>query len=102
MCLAQGHNTVALVRLEPAASQSRVKHSTTEPLRSDFSDEFPIHINTIIMGLLIVYFKGSEVEFSKLLCIIVPKDCFNLCLFVLILYVPVNNFSVMSQRVLLS
>ena len=34
MCLAQGHNAVTPVRLEPAASRSRVKHSTTEPLRS--------------------------------------------------------------------
>ena len=34
MCLAQGHNTVTPVRLEPAAPRSRVKHSTTEPLRS--------------------------------------------------------------------
>ena len=34
MCLAQGHNAVTLVRLKPAVSQSRVKHSTTEPLRS--------------------------------------------------------------------
>ena len=29
MCLAQGHNTVTLVRLEPGAPRSRVKHSTT-------------------------------------------------------------------------
>ena len=29
--LAQGHNAVTLVRLEPAALWSRVKHSTTEP-----------------------------------------------------------------------
>ena len=28
MCLAQGYNAVTLVRLEPAASWSRVKHST--------------------------------------------------------------------------
>ena len=34
MCLAQGHNAVTPVRLEPAAPLSRVKHSTTEPLRS--------------------------------------------------------------------
>ena len=34
MCLAQGLNTVKPVRLEPAAHQSRVNHSTTEPLRS--------------------------------------------------------------------
>ena len=31
MCLAQGHKAVTVVRLEPAALQSRVKHSTTEP-----------------------------------------------------------------------
>ena len=34
MCLAQGHNTVTAVRLEPVAPLSRVKHSTTEPLCS--------------------------------------------------------------------
>ena len=31
MCLAQGHNAVTPVRLEPATSRSRDKHSTTEP-----------------------------------------------------------------------
>ena len=30
--LAQGHNAVTPVRLEPVAPPSRVKHSTTEPL----------------------------------------------------------------------
>ena len=34
MCLAQEHNAVTPVRLEPAAPQSPVKHSTTEPQRS--------------------------------------------------------------------
>ena len=34
MCLAQGHNALTSARLEPAASRSRVKHSTTEPLSS--------------------------------------------------------------------
>ena len=34
MGLAQGHNAVTPMRLEPAALGSRVKHSTTEPLRS--------------------------------------------------------------------
>ena len=37
MCLAQGHNTVTLVRVEPAAPLSRVKHSTTGPLCFLFS-----------------------------------------------------------------
>ena len=34
MCLAKGHNAVTLVRLKPATPRSRVKHSTTGPLRS--------------------------------------------------------------------
>ena len=34
MWLAQGHNSLMLVWLEPATPWSRVKHSTTEPLRS--------------------------------------------------------------------
>ena len=42
MCLAQGHNPVMLVRLEPGALHSPVKHSTTEPPRSQeiFLDYF--------------------------------------------------------------
>ena len=35
MRLAQGHNTMTPVRLEAAATRYRVKHSTTEPLRSE-------------------------------------------------------------------
>ena len=34
MCLAQGPQGSDALRLEPAALRSRVKHSTTEPLRS--------------------------------------------------------------------
>ena len=34
LSLAQGHNAVMPVKLEPTALRSRVKHSTTEPLRS--------------------------------------------------------------------
>ena len=30
----KGHNAMTLVRLEPVAIQSQVKHSTTKPLRS--------------------------------------------------------------------
>ena len=33
-CSTSGHNAVTPMRLEPAALRSRVKHSTTEPLRS--------------------------------------------------------------------
>ena len=41
--------------------------------------DFPIHIVTTSMGLRIVYFKGSPVEFSKL-CVSVTEGCFNLFL----------------------
>ena len=34
LCYAQGHNAVTPVRLKPTTTRSRVKNSTTEPLRS--------------------------------------------------------------------
>ena len=37
MCLAQGHNAVTLVKLEPVTPPSWVKLSTTEPLLSRYS-----------------------------------------------------------------
>ena len=40
--------------------------------------DFPTHIDTLSMGLSIVHFKETQVEFSKLWCISVPEDCFNL------------------------
>ena len=47
MCLAQGPQpSDAGYRLEPATSRSRVKHSTTEPLRSlNILCEFNLSIN---------------------------------------------------------
>ena len=45
MCLAQGHNSVTPVRLKPLALRSRVKHSTTEPLRSLCSILTTVNIN---------------------------------------------------------
>ena len=41
MCLAQGHNAVMPMSLEAAAPQSRVKHSTTEPLHQQITEEDP-------------------------------------------------------------
>ena len=38
--------------------------------------DFSIQINTIRMGLSIIYFKGSQVERSK--CTSVPEDCIYL------------------------
>ena len=34
MCLAQGHNTMTMVTLEPPTPQSQVKNSTTKSLHS--------------------------------------------------------------------
>ena len=49
--LAQGHNTVTSVRLEPDAPRSRVGHSTTEPLHYPFfifCDTFTVYIKFIV------------------------------------------------------
>ena len=43
MCLAPGHNAVMPVRFEPATPRYRVKHSTTEPLRSRNKTVEPRH-----------------------------------------------------------
>ena len=43
MCLAQGHNAVTPVRLEPAAPRFRVKHSTTEQLRPSLFTYVPLN-----------------------------------------------------------
>ena len=51
------HNAVMPVRLEPAAPRSRVKHSTTEPLRSQFKHVFWVLKRTASMRL--------SVEFTK-------------------------------------
>ena len=69
MCLAQGHNTVTRVRLEPAAPWSRVKHSTTEPLCSPLTllkpMKFAIKFNTVTSGWSIVYIEGLQVMIKK-------------------------------------
>ena len=44
MCLAQGHNAVTLIRLKPAALRFQVKHSATEPLLSQNSDQAGQHV----------------------------------------------------------
>ena len=54
MCLAQGHNAVMLVRLEPVTLRSRVKYSTNEPLHSL---SHTCNIDTISMEMSILYFN---------------------------------------------
>ena len=69
MCLAQGRNAVTLVRLEPASLQSQVKHSTTEPLRSQrfISSSIPLLCRS--QCLLLIFFLT--------LCMLGSFSCFN-------------------------
>ena len=64
MCLAQGHNAVTPVRLEPAALRSRVKHSTTEPLRSHSI------ISTLFAYGNIVRYDTALVDLTSYFCVL--------------------------------
>ena len=56
MGLLKDHNAVTLVRLEPAASRSQVKHSTTEPLS---------HCARLCNCMNIYYAKGVNGHFLQ-------------------------------------
>ena len=58
MCLAQELNAVTPVRLEPATPQSRVKHSTTEPLR--FPNCFFMNSLVFVLNMLKVRAVGRR------------------------------------------
>ena len=51
MCLAQGHKAVMLVRLEPAAPQSQVTHSTL----SDCAPYYVGYVCHVGYGCLLVF-----------------------------------------------
>ena len=61
--LLKGHNAVTQVRLEPAAPQSRVKHSTTEPLRSHI---FPLILIRLAWGLKQIPTKNESIYQTKI------------------------------------
>ena len=66
--LLKDHNAVTPVWLEPAAPQSRVKHSTTEPLHSLYTficDWCLYHISVSFMLLL----KGINSQYYTVLCL---------------------------------
>ena len=69
MRLAQEHNTVTLVRFEPTAPQSRIKHSTTEPLCSLFFSTMTFNKtkSLFITGFIYntVLFYGPQTEHYK-------------------------------------
>ena len=74
MCLAQRHNAVMPVRLEPTALRSRVKHSTTEPLRSlhmdpdehTFESKIVIVFLSSTLNICLGCSKGGDVSFEYL------------------------------------
>ena len=65
MGLAQRHNTVTPVRLEPAALRSRVKHSTTEPLRSTYIHTWATpQGRAFLPKVLLLYLKKCKDDFN--------------------------------------
>ena len=69
MCLAQRHSTVMPVRLEPAALWSRIKHSTTEPLRSHKYFGYLLYDILFLLELWVLVYKrlghASQIPLSK-------------------------------------
>ena len=74
MCLAQGHNAEKLVRLEPAAPLSRVKHSTTEQLRSRQPDLDPDCLALYLMVFLIFFILKKSADDKKVCKFQAGKD----------------------------
>ena len=68
------HSTVTPVRLEPAALRSRVKHSTTEPLRSPYCVVVVVFflsvMSTVNINFHIVLFRPSVIHWFSWLNII--------------------------------
>ena len=60
MCLAQGHNAVTTVSLEPVAPRSRVKHSATEPLQQQITED----PNLKLWNTTDIFIKMSIMEFN--------------------------------------
>ena len=67
MFLAQEHNAVTLVMLEPATPQSRDKHSTTKPLHRVLTVKLFLHPTLIEQGLysMCAYKMDDNIFFKK-------------------------------------
>ena len=71
MCLAQGLNAVPPVRLEPATLRSRVKHPTTEQLRSLPDRSVFLVGRQCSMGYIVVFKKN---QYSPCVILLLGKD----------------------------
>ena len=83
MCLAQGHNAVTLVSLEPTAPPSGVKHSTTEPPKVQDAlllwvvfFAFGLGLKFVTLVALSRFTTGASI-FHLTLCLVSITD--NLC-----------------------
>ena len=73
--LLKDHNAVTLVRLEPAAPRSWVKHSTNEPLHSHYNDlldwlwqwSYKQHLTTVNQQTIIPFFNTDKHTHTKIL-----------------------------------
>ena len=63
MCLAQGPQAVTPVRLVSAALRSRVKHSTTEPLRSQLLLEL---MNQVLQNFIVSNWAEDSISANRL------------------------------------
>ena len=81
--LAQGHNTMTLVRLKPTVPRSRVKHSTTEPLRSYFfffNWPYLLHCETYSSsGSSFFSTKDWRVASSRVLAVFTSENTYKSC-----------------------
>ena len=64
MCLAQRHNAVTVVRLEPVAPRSRLKHSTTEPRENALKTLEPHGMFCIPMHVNIGCVSGTKTAYA--------------------------------------
>ena len=76
MSLAQGHNTVTPVRLEPGAPRSRVKHSATELPQVLYN---VMSFITLCLGMDSVISEPcyKETIGSHKMTVLYPNLCFN-------------------------
>ena len=61
--LAQGHSAVTPLRLEPAALRSRVKNSTTEPLRSPNNKDIDKTVRIHMLICVFLWLHASNLGF---------------------------------------
>ena len=101
MCLAQRHNAVTLVSLEPAVPRSWVKHSTTEPLHQQITEEDPNlklwNTTDIFIKMSIIRLWCNNASWSLILCEGPHYSCIQL----INLTMPFPNFDKGPKKVIL-